>query len=110
MNALRRMGAAPMGVTTLLVAINVTVRVDMLLMQTSTLAMVCSSIYILLHLIFNSVYSYFALKCEQILMNVKKILPNVLSMPAVITLLEDITVHVTLDIRVMALEETAAVS
>ena len=43
-------------------------------------------------------------------MNVKKVLMNVLLMPVVITLLEDIIVHVTLDMRVMALLGTAAVS
>ena len=43
-------------------------------------------------------------------MNVKKVLPNVLLMPVVIILLEDIIVHVTLDMRVVALKGTAAVS
>ena len=43
-------------------------------------------------------------------MNVKKVLMNVILTPVVITLLEDIIVHVTLDMRVMALMETAAVS
>ena len=43
-------------------------------------------------------------------MNVKKVQPNVMLMPVVITLLEDIIVHVTLDMRVMVLMETATVS
>ena len=43
-------------------------------------------------------------------MNVKKVLLNVILMPVVITLLEDIPVCVILDMRVMASMETAEVS